>query len=149
MSSKPNPLTDAAVGVQKLVKSDAEWKAQLSPLAYEVARKLATERPFSSPLDHELRPGTYTCVCCGEPVFVSDSKFDSGCGWPSFTSPAEPSAIETEVDESHGMRRTEVQCSKCNAHLGHVFPDGPGPTGLRYCINGAALGFASTDASKK
>ncbi len=125
----------------KLVKSDAEWQAQLSPEAFRVARQHATERPFSSPLDAEKRDGVFACVCCGEPVFVAEKKFDSGCGWPSFTAPAKPAAIETETDTTHGMRRTEVHCAKCDAHLGHVFPDGPGPEGLRYCINGVALDF--------
>ena len=129
----------------KIAKSDAEWQAELSPEAFRVTREHGTERPFSSPLDLELQPGIYTCVCCGEPVFVSDSKFDSGCGWPSFTAPARPAAIESTVDLSHGMRREEVHCAKCDAHLGHVFPDGPGPTGLRYCINGVSLNFKPLD----
>ena len=145
MTSKTTPPT--ANAGDKIVKSDADWQAQLSPEAFKVARQHATERPFSSVLDAEKRAGTFACVCCGEPVFVSDSKFDSGCGWPSFTAPATSDAVETDVDTSHGMQRTEVHCAKCDAHLGHVFPDGPGPTGLRYCINGVALNFAA-DASK-
>ena len=126
----------------KIIRSDAEWQSQLSAEAFRVAREHGTERPFSSPLDHELQPGTYTCVCCGEPVFVSDSKFDSGCGWPSFSAPAQPAAIETAVDTSHNMRREEVHCAKCDAHLGHVFPDGPKKEGKvcdRFCINSISL----------
>ena len=137
----PSQTPKLAESSAKVEKSDAQWQSELSPEAYRVARKHGTERPFSSPLDQELRPGAYVCVCCGEQVFVSDNKFDSGCGWPSFTAPAAPTAVETDVDLSHGMRREEVHCSKCNAHLGHVFPDGPGPTGLRYCINGVSLKF--------
>ncbi len=123
-------------------KSDAEWKAQLSPDAYRVTRKHKTERPFSSPLNFEKREGVYHCVCCGTPLFSSDAKFDSGTGWPSFNRPAEGADIGEHADRSLlFIRRTEVRCGKCEAHLGHVFPDGPKPTGLRYCINGVALNF--------
>ena len=125
----------------KVVKSDAEWRAQLSPEAYQVARQHATERPFTSPLNDEKRAGQFTCAGCGAPVFTAQEKFDSGCGWPSFTAPAKPGAIEAQEDRSHGMVRTEIHCATCEAHLGHVFPDGPGPTGERYCINGVALTF--------
>jgi peptide-methionine (R)-S-oxide reductase len=125
----------------RIKKSDAEWKAQLSPEAYKVARKHGTERAFTSPLNAEKREGVYHCVGCGEPVFASDAKFDSGTGWPSFYKPAASDAIEEQEDRAFFMKRTEVHCARCEAHLGHVFPDGPQPTGLRYCINGVALDF--------
>lgn len=125
----------------KITKSDAEWRAQLSPQAYKVAREHGTERAFTSPLNDEKRPGMFMCVCCGEAVFDAATKFDSGTGWPSFYEPASKEAIGTTEDRSFFMRRTEVHCARCDAHLGHVFPDGPRPTGLRYCINGVALTF--------
>ncbi len=125
----------------RINKSDAEWKAQLSPEAYKVARKHGTERAFTSPLDGEKRQGTYHCVCCGEALFASDAKFDSGTGWPSFYKPADGAPVEEKEDRAFFMKRTEVHCAKCEAHLGHVFPDGPKPTGLRYCINGVSLEF--------
>ncbi len=125
----------------RIKKSDAEWKAQLSPEAFKVARKHGTEPAFTSPLNAEKREGIYHCVCCGEPVFASDTKFESGTGWPSFYKPAAPGAVEEQEDRAFFMKRTEVHCAKCEAHLGHVFPDGPKPTGLRYCINGVTLEF--------
>lgn len=122
-------------------KSDAEWRAQLSPEAYKVTRRHGTERAFTSPLNGEKRTGTYHCVGCGAPLFSSDAKFDSRTGWPSFYQPVEGAAVGEHEDFAMLMRRTEVHCARCESHLGHVFPDGPKPTGLRYCINGVALDF--------
>jgi peptide-methionine (R)-S-oxide reductase len=120
-------------------KTDKEWREQLSPEAYHVTREHGTERAFSHPYNKEKTAGTYRCVACGEPLFSSKDKFDSGTGWPSYTQPVSAEAVGEEDDRSFFMRRTEVHCARCHAHLGHVFPDGPEPTGLRYCINGVAL----------
>jgi peptide-methionine (R)-S-oxide reductase len=125
----------------KISKTDNEWRALLSPEAYQVTRKHGTERAGTSPLNAEKRKGMFTCVCCGKELFASDAKFESGTGWPSFFKPAADAAVETKEDRAFFMRRTEVHCADCEAHLGHVFPDGPKPTGLRYCINGVALDF--------
>jgi peptide-methionine (R)-S-oxide reductase len=121
-------------------RSEAEWRSALPPMAYQVLREHATERPGTSPLNAEKRPGMFRCAGCGTPLFESETKFESGTGWPSFTSPVTGNVGERE-DRSFFMRRTEVHCAACGGHLGHVFPDGPAPTGLRYCINGAALEF--------
>jgi peptide-methionine (R)-S-oxide reductase len=121
----------------KIEKSDAEWRAQLSDDEYRILRQKGTEAPFSGEFDHSFEPGTYRCAGCGAELFDSDAKYDSGCGWPAFSAPS--GELEEEVDVSHGMVRTEVMCATCGGHLGHVFPDGPHPTGLRYCINSAAL----------
>ena len=126
-------------------KSDAEWREQLTPDQYYVAREHGTERAFTSPLNDEKRDGMFNCVACGATVFKSDDKFDSGTGWPSYTRPADESAVTEHEDRAFFMRRTEVRCASCEAHLGHVFPDGPHPTGMRYCINGVVLDFEESE----
>lgn len=129
----------------KVQLGDEEWRARLTPEQYRILRKAGTEPPFSGALLDVKEEGEFRCAGCGEPLFDSAAKFDSGSGWPSFTAPMDEEAVEERVDESHGIVRTEVRCARCSGHLGHVFPDGPGPGGLRYCINSAALDFRKSE----
>ena len=131
----------ASDAAPKIVKSEAEWQAQLTPEQFHVTRQHGTERAFTGPYWNEKGAGEYACVCCGAPLFSSATKYDSGTGWPSFYAPVDGAAVAEHADRSWLVRRTEVRCANCDAHLGHVFPDGPKPTGQRYCMNGTALTF--------
>ncbi len=133
----------------KIIKPESEWKEQLTPAQYEVLRAKATERPFTGEYVHHKADGTYTCAACGQELFLSDSKFDSGSGWPSFWEAADKNSIELRDDSSHGMQRTEVLCRRCGGHLGHLFDDGPQPTGQRYCINSASLAFKAQSKDRE
>jgi peptide-methionine (R)-S-oxide reductase len=134
------------MGVEQKGRNEADWRSTLTPEQYRVLREHGTERPGTSPLNREKRSGNFRCAGCGLILFSSDTKFESGTGWPSFWAPVE-GAVETTVDHGHGMTRTEVHCARCAGHLGHVFPDGPPPTGLRYCMNGVALGFEPDESA--
>jgi len=134
---------------EKVRKSDAEWRSELTAEQYHVTREKGTEPPFSGKYEATDTKGTYVCVCCGQPLFGSEAKYHSGCGWPSYFQPISTQNVETKWDTSHGMQRVEVLCSRCDAHLGHVFEDGPQPTGLRFCINSAALRLVEASSSSK
>ena len=147
-TDKKNPVySNADTG--KVEMTNEEWKKVLSPEVYQIARQRGTERPWTSKYEGFKEKGTYYCAVCGNGLFVSDTKFESGCGWPSFYEPVSKGSIIYKPDNTHGMKRTEVECGRCNSHLGHVFDDGPPPTGLRYCINGVVLDFKKAQAAEE
>ena len=148
-TEKKMQTTEKSEKIEKIVKTDAEWKKQLSPLAYEVLRQKGTERAFTGATWNEHRKGTYVCAACDLPLFSSDTKFESGTGWPSFFQPIAKSHIADQADTSYGMSRDEVLCARCSGHLGHVFDDGPRPTGLRYCMNSVSMKFIPAPAPVK
>ena len=147
-NNKNNPIY-STTDTNKVVLTDDEWKNNLTPEVYYIARQKGTERPFTSKFETSNEIGTYYCAACGNPLFKSDAKFESGCGWPSFYEPISKAAIIYTPDNTHGMKRTETQCGRCKAHLGHVFEDGPKPTGLRFCINGVVLDFEKAKEAEK
>ena len=147
-NNKNNPIY-STTDTNKVVLTEEEWKKNLTPEVYYIARQKGTERPFTSKFETSHEIGTYYCAACGNPLFKSDAKFESGCGWPSFYEPISKAAIIYTPDNTHGMRRTETQCGRCKAHLGHVFEDGPKPTGLRFCINGVVLDFEKAKEAEK
>lgn len=146
MTDTQSPMAGSSATSDKVVKTDAEWRSQLSTEEYDVTRKAGTERAFTGRNWDLKDAGSYNCVCCGQPLFDAATKFDSGTGWPSFYEPVSPEAVGLNEDRKFFMRRVEVVCSRCDAHLGHVFPDGPKPTGQRYCMNGYAMTFSKSDA---
>jgi len=148
-AGSPGVATNTWVMNDKVLKTEAEWKQELTPEQFQVLRQKGTERAFTGRFWNHHEPGRYRCAGCGQELFESEEKFDSGCGWPSFTAPAATNRVATQEDTRHFMRRTEVLCARCGGHLGHVFPDGPAPTGLRYCINSAALDFEPENRSPK
>ena len=146
---KENVYNYRESGMDKIIKTEAEWRSQLDDIQYQVTREHATERAWSGKYATNKDPGVYNCVCCGEPLFDSDTKYESGSGWPSFYAPLTETVVETTVDQSFGMVRTEAHCAKCDAHLGHIFDDGPAPTGLRYCMNSASLNLVLRPKNSK